>query len=89
MAGRRSSSDPRRSVSHPVAIADPLVSVPTPSGDVVLVDPRVHRADVVRRLLAQGVSERTLITMLPGWEPLVRSVVAGEAALRAETTQST
>lgn len=67
-------TDPYR---QPVAAsAHPHVNVPIPSGEVVLVDPRVHRADVVRRLLAVGVAPTTLLALLPTWDALIRSVVA-------------
>lgn len=64
---------------------DPHVSVPTPAGEVVLVDPRVHRVDVVRRLLALGVSPRTLTTLLPGWDRLIRAVVVGDPVPHLDT----
>jgi hypothetical protein len=50
------------------------VDVPLPGGDVVRVDPREHRADVVRRLLLLGATERNLTTLLPDWDELVRLV---------------
>ncbi len=50
------------------------VAVPTPDGGTVLVDPRQHRADVVRRLLCCGVSATTLLHMLPEWAPLILRV---------------
>ena len=52
------------------------VDVPLPGGDIVRVDPREHRADVVRRLLLLGASERTLATLLPDWIELIGRVVA-------------
>jgi hypothetical protein len=50
------------------------VDVPLPGGDIVRVDPREHRDDVVRRLLLLGASERTLTTLLPEWKEGVRRV---------------
>ncbi|GEM_PF-1890634 len=54
--------------------AESQVAVPTPDGGAVLVDPRQHRAHVVRRLLCCGVSAATLLHMLPEWETLIREV---------------
>lgn len=51
------------------------VDVPVPGGDIVRVDHREHRADVVRRLLLLGVSERTLTSLLPDWVELIGRVV--------------
>jgi len=51
------------------------VDVPLPGGDIVRVDPREHRADVVRRLLLLGASERTLTTLLPDWSELIGRVI--------------
>lgn len=50
------------------------------------VDPRRHREAVVRRLLGRGVSEPTLLALLPEWEPLIRTAVVhpgegGQAAV--------
>lgn len=50
------------------------VDVPLPGGDIVRVDPRDHRDDVVRRLLLLGASEATLIALLPEWNERVRRV---------------
>lgn len=40
-----------------------------------------HREDVVRRLLAHGVSASTLRALLPGWAPLIAAVVAERAGV--------
>ena len=53
---------------------DQAVAVPTPCGDEVLVDPREHREDVIRRLLGLGVTPRCLRTLLPGWSLLITRV---------------
>lgn len=70
-------SDPSATVVGNDGVSGPTpdggVSVRTPDGGEVLVDPRSHRADVVRRLLCLGVSARTLITLLPDWAPLIRT----------------
>lgn len=50
------------------------VLVPTPAGAPMAVDPTRRRADVVRRLLANGVSTHTLCTVLPDWSALIRHV---------------
>ncbi len=50
------------------------IAVPTPDGGNVLVDPRQHRADVVRRLLCCGVSAATLLHLLPEWSELIGRV---------------
>ena len=47
------------------------VAVPIPGGGEVLVDPRQHRAHVVRRLLCGGVSATTLRHLLPEWATLI------------------
>lgn len=52
------------------------VDVPLPGGDIVRVDPREHRADVVRRLLLLGASTRTLTTLLPEWIELIDHVAS-------------
>jgi hypothetical protein len=54
--------------------------VPLPGGAIVRVDPREHRADVVRRLLELGASEQTLTTLLPDWTALIEHVAAEIAA---------
>jgi hypothetical protein len=56
------------------------VDVPLPGGAIVRVDPREHRADVVRRLLELGASEQTLTTLLPDWTALIEHVAAEIAA---------
>ncbi|MBW3663748.1 MAG: hypothetical protein KY469_11665 [Actinobacteria bacterium] len=38
--------------------------------------PVAHRSDVVRRLLQRGVSPRTLLLVLPTWEPTITSASA-------------
>jgi hypothetical protein len=38
-------------------------------------DPEAHREDVVRRLLARGLSPPALRAMLPGWDELITRVV--------------
>lgn len=38
--------------------------------------PAAHRSDVVRRLLQRGVSPRTLLLVLPAWEPTITSAAA-------------
>jgi hypothetical protein len=38
-------------------------------------DPEAHREDVVRRLLARGLSPAALRAMLPGWDELITRVV--------------
>lgn len=50
------------------------VDVPLPGGDIVRVDPREHRDDVVRRLLLLGASELTLTALLPEWTERIRRV---------------
>lgn len=50
------------------------VNVPLPGGDMVRVDPREHRDDVVRRLLLLGASERILIPLLAEWNERIRRV---------------
>lgn len=55
------------------------VHIPVPGGETVRVDPRVHREDVVRRLLLLGVSDRTLVTLLPDWVALIDRVAASIA----------
>jgi hypothetical protein len=50
------------------------VCIPVPGGSHVLVDPRRHREDVVRRLLLLGVSTRTLRALLPAWSGLIVAV---------------
>jgi hypothetical protein len=52
------------------------VDVPLPGGDSVRVDPREHRADVVRRLLLLGASEHLLTTLLPEWTELIHRVAS-------------
>ena len=52
------------------------IDVPVPGGDIVRVDPREHRADVVRRLLLLDVSVRILATLLPDWTELIDRVAA-------------
>jgi hypothetical protein len=54
--------------------ADGEVCIPVPGGSHVLVDPRRHREDVVRRLLLLGVSTRTLRALLPAWSALIVAV---------------
>lgn len=39
-----------------------------------VVDPAARRPDVVRRLLACGVSPRALRSLLPDWEPMILEV---------------
>lgn len=56
------------------------VDVPLPGGRVVRIDPREHRADVVRRLLVLGVPERTLAALLPDWTSLIEWVATDLAA---------
>ncbi len=55
------------------------VAIPTPCGGEVLVDPRHHRENVVRRLLADGVRTSTLLRLLPEWEPLITRVATEQA----------
>lgn len=47
------------------------VAVPMPDGSEVLVDPRHHRPQVVRRLLCSGVSATTLRQLFPDWTSLI------------------
>ena len=47
------------------------VAVPMPDGSEVLVDPRHHRPQVVRRLLCSGVSATTLRQLFPDWASLI------------------
>ena len=56
------------------------VPVPTPSGEDVIVDPREHREDVVRRLLGLGVTARCLTALLPEWSLLIARVAAAVEA---------
>jgi hypothetical protein len=44
----------------------------------MVVDPDDHREDVVRRLLARGVSPTTLRALLPSWDGMIAGV-AGHA----------
>lgn len=41
-----------------------------------VIDPRLRRADTVRRLLELGVSSRTLMAILPEWSELIAAVSA-------------
>lgn len=52
------------------------VDVPTPDNGHITVQVRERRADVVARLLAMGVSARTLTTLLPEWADLIDAVAA-------------
>jgi hypothetical protein len=63
---------PDPDVSTPERVCD--VCIPVPGGSHVLVDPRQHREDVVRRLLLLGVSTRTLRALLPAWSALIVAV---------------
>jgi hypothetical protein len=51
----------------------------------MVVDPDDHREDVVRRLLARGVSPTTLRALLPTWDGMIASV-AGHADAAAGAT---
>jgi hypothetical protein len=53
--------------------------LPTGANGDVIVDVRQHRADVVARLLAVGVSPHTLTTLLPEWAELIAAVAAEHA----------
>jgi len=55
------------------------VAIPMPGGGEVLVDPRHHRENVVRRLLADGVRPSTLLRLLPEWEPLIARVATEQS----------
>jgi hypothetical protein len=52
-------------------------------GDRSLVDPRDHREDVVRRLLARGLTPATLHALFPTWDDLISRLHA-----EAPTTRS-
>jgi len=58
------------------------VHVPTPDDGDVIVDVCQRRPDVVARLLAMGVSEETLMTLLPDWESLIREIAARDPSVR-------
>lgn len=47
-----------------------------------------HRPEVVRRLLARGVSPRTLEALLPGWELLITDAATPRLAVPQETAAS-
>jgi hypothetical protein len=51
-----------------------LVHVWTPDGEQLVVDPADHREDVVRRLLARGVSATTLRALLPTWDGMITRI---------------
>lgn len=46
------------------------------SNNTAELSPAAHRSDVVRRLLQRGVSPRTLLLLLPSWEPTITSASA-------------
>lgn len=50
--------------------------VSSPLGQTVTVSPEMHREDVVRRLLANGLSPETLHQLLPTWTSLIDQVAA-------------
>ena len=56
------------------------VVVRTSEGEDIVVDVTGHREDVVRRLLARGVSVGTLRALLPDWDPLIAKVVNGNGS---------
>jgi hypothetical protein len=54
----------------------------TPDGERMVVDPDDHREDVVRRLLAKGVSPMTLRALLPTWDGMITRIAdQADAAL--------
>jgi hypothetical protein len=57
------------------------VAVPMPDGTELLIDPRRHRPQVVRRLLCSGVSAATLHQLFPDWTALINAAEGDLAAL--------
>lgn len=59
----------------------PVRQPTTPTNRTRVTGVQAHRCEVVRRLLAQGLSSEALIRLLPEWHDLIRSV-ADDAAGR-------
>ena len=54
----------------------------TPDDSSITVSIRERRSEVVARLLAMGISTRTLMTLLPEWTDLIGSIAKEHADLR-------
>lgn len=68
---------------EPVSPEDRLeIKVSTPDDGSISVHIRERRSEVVARLLAMGISTRTLTTLLPEWTELIGSVAKEHAHLR-------
>lgn len=61
-----------------VAFEQPMVRArQTPPRDEVLLDPCVHRVEVIRRLLEMNLSVQCLRALLPEWSALIAAVAQG------------
>lgn len=67
---------------EPVVAEDRLeIEFSTPDDGQISVRIRERRSEVVARLLAMGISTRTLMTLLPEWTDLIGSVAKEHADL--------
>lgn len=68
---------------EPVLADDHLeIELSTPDDGHISVRIRERRSEVVARLLALGISTRTLMTLLPEWTELIGSVANEHAEVR-------
>lgn len=51
-----------------------VTTVTSTDGRQVLLDPRQHRAQVIRRLLTAGVTADTLRAIVPEWSSLISEI---------------